>query len=288
MPVRVSVRVRVNLAGLVTVAMSVNQVGAFQQSLIPQQLRGFTMSGDFTRLEDEAVIRDVFNQSQVVRCRNHRLAAIAPTDQQIDDLALALGVERRRGLIEQQHFGIEYQNRRQRDSFLFAAGELVRRAVLQMPDLHQVKRPVDPAHDFIFCPSELQRRKRDFIEDGRVEKLDIGVLKYQPNPASKIECVFFVNDTPTTEIYTLSLHDALPILCRHGSGAGRRPRHRGAASGRSRGRRRDRKSTCLNSSHITISYAVFCLKKKKTKNNSLHVSQKNETKYKIKTKIKAN
>src|SRR5471032_3139537 len=75
--------------------------------------------------------------------------------------------------------------------------------------------------------------------------------------------VFFFNDTPTTEIYTLSLHDALPILCRHGSGAGRRPRHRGAASGRSRGRRRDRKSTCLNSSHITISYAVFCLKKKK-------------------------
>src|SRR5208283_5647344 len=70
---------------------------------------------------------------------------------------------------------------------------------------------------------------------------------------------FFFNDTAPTEIYTLSLHDALPIppsaapwtcskrswACRNGWPA-----------------RRDRKSTRLNSSHITISYAVFCLKKK--------------------------
>src|SRR3712207_7033988 len=88
--------------------------------------------------------------------------------------------------------------------------------------------------------------------------------------------VFFFNDTATTEIYTLSLHDALPIWCppcpasrswdgsssvdgtdglvrtpgraRHGSGGGEEA---------------DRKSTRLNSSHANISYAVFCLKKKK-------------------------
>src|SRR5271163_5101507 len=68
---------------------------------------------------------------------------------------------------------------------------------------------------------------------------------------------FFFNDTATTEIYTLSLHDALPILTsrRGRSGLARRdvstpPRNR------------DRKSTRLNSSHDQISYAVFCLKKK--------------------------
>src|SRR5262245_66553661 len=75
-------------------------------------------------------------------------------------------------------------------------------------------------------------------------------------------CVFFFfNDTATTEIYTLSLHDALPI-------SGRR-RHRrqyhGCPGRRRRGWRRDRKSTRLNSSHLGISYAVFCLKKKKKK-----------------------
>src|SRR3989442_2854095 len=68
---------------------------------------------------------------------------------------------------------------------------------------------------------------------------------------------FFFNDTATTEIYTLSLHDALPIFrgrlpCRDVD-----PRH-----GRAADLHLDRKSTRLNSSHVRISYAVFCLKKK--------------------------
>src|SRR6266481_5445082 len=72
---------------------------------------------------------------------------------------------------------------------------------------------------------------------------------------------FFFNDTATTEIYTLSLHDALPIFGGIESGArilhrNLRPRQRPHAS-------QDRKSTRLNSSHSSISYAVFCLKKKK-------------------------
>src|SRR2546429_7318384 len=81
---------------------------------------------------------------------------------------------------------------------------------------------------------------------------------------------FFFNDTATTEIYTLSLHDALPISYRQGArraaqGAGGR-RKGGAPRVRlARQRARaDRKSTRLNSSHGYISYAVFCLKKKNT------------------------
>src|SRR5438309_6294671 len=74
---------------------------------------------------------------------------------------------------------------------------------------------------------------------------------------------FFFNATATTEIYTLSLHDALPISeapPRDGRGkAPRLARSRRAFLGGA-----DRKSTRLNSSHSSISYAVFCLKKKKT------------------------
>src|SRR5258708_10387365 len=74
---------------------------------------------------------------------------------------------------------------------------------------------------------------------------------------------FFFNDTATTEIYTLSLHDALPISVRRSTdtcdAAPRRSRRPGHLPRRSR----DRKSTRLNSSHQIISYAVFCLKKKK-------------------------
>src|SRR3712207_8412793 len=96
---------------------------------------------------------------------------------------------------------------------------------------------------------------------------------------------FFFNDTATTEIYTLSLHDALPIFLAerslsrdrsrgtHGNPKGSLPMSlfRNAIHRLRRlfgrlpapSRKGDRKSTRLNSSHANISYAVFCLKKKK-------------------------
>src|SRR3712207_7411261 len=92
---------------------------------------------------------------------------------------------------------------------------------------------------------------------------------------SYVICFFFFNDTATTEIYTLSLHDALPISA-HYSATWLRHRMRRPTSCRSPPRVRahgscgpdgpgaDRKSTRLNSSHANISYAVFCLKKKKS------------------------
>src|SRR3712207_9548055 len=98
---------------------------------------------------------------------------------------------------------------------------------------------------------------------------------------------FFFNDTATTEIYTLSLHDALPIFASRRAAAVTEPssamaakarrwrsstlmpeKHNGSAVGISvrsaggRGWGTDRKSTRLNSSHANISYAVFCLTKK--------------------------
>src|SRR5688572_33435495 len=95
--------------------------------------------------------------------------------------------------------------------------------------------------------------------------------------STKCSMFFFFNDPPPPEIYTLSLHDALPIstawqswvllenmsawhnqeFATHANGMGG-PQARLNFN-------RDRKSTRLNSSHSQISYAVFCLKKKKTK-----------------------
>src|SRR5438034_8782341 len=98
------------------------------------------------------------------------------------------------------------------------------------------------------------------------------------SPCSRF--LFFFNDPATTEIYTLSLHDALPISCRyhryclHGTAERHflgsrqpapRPRVESVRDGEA-----DRKSTRLNSSHTVISYAVFCLKKKnKNKNKKI-------------------
>src|SRR5690348_17791620 len=74
---------------------------------------------------------------------------------------------------------------------------------------------------------------------------------------------FFFVDTATTDIYTLSLHDALPISVRRDATV--RPVRAGELLSLPHGathQERDRKSTRLNSSHPSISYAVFCLKKK--------------------------
>src|SRR5438105_14388267 len=97
---------------------------------------------------------------------------------------------------------------------------------------------------------------------------------YSDYPPSSVFLLSFFTDTATTEIYTLSLHDALPISFCHRKR--RRRTHVGLRQPtqpqyqmfqRFRRRRptpeRDRKSTRLNSSHEWISYAVFCLKKKK-------------------------
>src|SRR2546430_8214709 len=99
---------------------------------------------------------------------------------------------------------------------------------------------------------------------------------------------FFFNDTATTEIYTLSLHDALPIYAHPRPPGARADRPVHARRARRGGRARrgahlarrlrrgrelgDRKSTRLNSSHSQISYAVFCLKKKKERNRIIETS----------------
>src|SRR5574341_2351231 len=85
---------------------------------------------------------------------------------------------------------------------------------------------------------------------------------------------FFFNDTATTEIYTLSLHDALPISSQHACPGF--PHVDGIVPPVP-----DRKSTRLNSSHQLISYAVFCLKKKKKKRKYYTNKHKNEKKINI-------
>src|SRR5437660_6226532 len=98
---------------------------------------------------------------------------------------------------------------------------------------------------------------------------------------------FLVNDTATTELYTLSLHTLFrsrrgATLTRFLRGARSTPRQSICgwtswiwmrAGGSAADRLRDRKSTRLNSSHVAISYAVFCLKKKKTHEHKRHVAQ---------------
>src|SRR3989339_74488 len=82
--------------------------------------------------------------------------------------------------------------------------------------------------------------------------------------AEGLQLSFFFNDTATTEIYSLSLHDALPISVEKNTGEPAQPE---ATTTTTAAMDKDRKSTRLNSSHDQISYAVFCLTKKKNAAN---------------------
>src|SRR5204862_8062617 len=108
--------------------------------------------------------------------------------------------------------------------------------------------------------------------DSSREAVSAFVLRWTSSPSATPS--LFSTATATPDIYTLSLHDALPISA---DCAARRPCRRSVRDSRDRGTSRcppipaisdatparDRKSTRLNSSHVEISYAVFCLKKKK-------------------------
>src|SRR3712207_8035578 len=97
---------------------------------------------------------------------------------------------------------------------------------------------------------------------------------------------FFFNDTATTEIYTLSLHDALPIwiqrkYCDYPKNFKeafairiRQTKSEKTICIHNRKVLEDRKSTRLNSSHANISYAVFCLKKKKNKLSQHYIKER--------------
>src|SRR5476651_2591946 len=152
-------------------------------------------------------------------------------------------------------------------------GRLVRRGVPAHPDRKSTR--LNSSHANIsyavFC---LKKKNAGGAVSGRLKRalqgaVDIEILCLvicrvgvgDIRGDNLLAFLFFFNDTATTEIYTLSLHDALPIYpCRAAEGRRRALRPRG----RDGEAVRDRKSTRLNSSHANISYAVFCLKKKKT------------------------
>src|SRR5439155_21258579 len=113
--------------------------------------------------------------------------------------------------------------------------------------------------------------------------ISIRILWYLCTSTPSITLFFFFKGSATSQIYTLSLHDALPILFRFPNGhsgighgdvcQGEQARKLNGAHSSLVGnlhRDLDRKSTRLNSSHVAISYAVFCLKKKHKSKHESH------------------
>src|SRR5215831_20725342 len=108
---------------------------------------------------------------------------------------------------------------------------------------------------------EANRYTADDVSAHRADFVEVRLLSIRLRLLTSSPHFFFFNDTATIEIYTLSLHDALPIFMDTFAMESTLLRCRNLAANGNNAAHEDRKSTRLNSSHLGISYAVFCLKK---------------------------
>src|SRR5207249_11030841 len=113
--------------------------------------------------------------------------------------------------------------------------------------------------------------------------LQTRIATWSPLSRAALLLSFFFNAPPATEIYTLSLHDALPISPADHAQDAKEPARSSINAPIHKFRwlhvpgsvhQGDRKSTRLNSSHVSISYAVFCLKKKKNTKDIINIGNK--------------
>src|ERR1035438_522613 len=106
-------------------AMGVNQVGAQQQITVGEYVASQTVGGNASLLQDKHAVGNVLNNLKLMSCCNYSFGRTLPLLDEVDKLALAPGIEHGCGLIEQQHFGIEHNDRGESNPLLFASGESV-------------------------------------------------------------------------------------------------------------------------------------------------------------------
>ena len=189
------VGMRLDRIRVVHVGVGADQFGALQQVHVVQNFERRAFAGGLPIFEDVAAVGDVLQGIQVVSRGNHRLGAVAARNQKIDDTGLAAGIQRAAGLIQQQHFRIEDQDRRQRHALLLTARQPVRRAILQVRDIHGTQHLFDAFADLVRRPAKLQRAECQFIEDAGIEQLHVRILKNQTHAPAEAEEELFVLQT---------------------------------------------------------------------------------------------
>src|SRR3954454_15106587 len=103
----------VHFTRVVLMAMNMDQIAALQQWRVAQYCCRHPLGDACALLKHLAAVGDLLDNIQVMGCYDHGLGTAGPADQEIDDHALASGVERRSRLVHEQHFRIEHQYRRE-------------------------------------------------------------------------------------------------------------------------------------------------------------------------------
>ncbi len=158
--------------------MRMDQVHRKQQLHIRQHLIRRRVGDQAMILaEHQRAVGEVGQQRQIVCGRDERQSGVVQFLEQLQQHRLAARVEPRGGLVEQQDGGAHDEEGGERDALLLAAAEALREAGAEVEETEQVQRIVEAGADFTFRPPQLQRAESQFIFDGGVEELRLGVLK---------------------------------------------------------------------------------------------------------------
>ena len=177
--------VGVDFAIGVGVAMRVDQAGALEEGDVMENVKRAAFGDEAAALKERAAVGDFFEAVEIMGGDDDGLGATAPGDQEIDDLAFAARIEGGGGFVEEKNFGVENHNGGDGDALLFAAGEAVRGAVAQVGDVEGGKCGFNSFADARFGPAELQGTEGEFVEDGGIEELDVGILEDQADAAAE-------------------------------------------------------------------------------------------------------
>src|SRR5664279_5094169 len=122
--VRVQVRMRVG-HGSMGMAMGMDEIGTQQQLAVGKNVVGRTAGGNASLLKHKDAVGDVLDDLELMSSGDDCLGRALPLLDEVDELALAAGIEHGSGLVEQQHFGIEHNDRGQSNPLLFASREAI-------------------------------------------------------------------------------------------------------------------------------------------------------------------
>ena len=160
MLVRMAVRMRMHNPRSMPVQMLMDQIHSPKQRRIANDLAGISGSGQSASFQQDTPVGDVEGEIQIVGCYDDGAFSVAKRREKIDDLTLTARVERGCRFIEQQHFRIKHQNRRDGYAFLLAARKPMRWTVQKVSDFKTLHYTLDAIDNLLARPPKLKRAER--------------------------------------------------------------------------------------------------------------------------------
>jgi len=183
----VNMRMGAGGAAGVRVAMGGDEPYTFEQGDVVQDLKRRTLANETAFFQHDAAIGNFLQAVEIVGSGHDGLLAAAPGGDEIDDLVLAARIERAGRLVEKNHFGIQDQHRSQGNALALAAGKLMGGAIAQRSNVHGCEHLLDAVAQGVARPLQLQRAEGYLVEDGGIEELHVGILKYQADAAAELK-----------------------------------------------------------------------------------------------------